>query len=293
MMDLEAIGIFAALASALCWAMGSILYERLGFSLSAVGLNIAKNIVGIALFSLILLAGVFEPMGWEAVGLLALSGVIGIALGDTFFFLSLNNIGAHALVLMCLLGQVLTVVFAVIFLGERPSPLTWVGVAAVVSGVTLVLWTKVADETHRSNLRGVVFGMLAVVCMAVGIVITKVGIEDVDPMQATFVRMVAGTLGIFLWGVIFRQAPDWTRPFRDPVLARRVITAVLVSTFGGFWLSHVAIKHLDVTVAGTLNAAEPLFVLPLAAIFLRERITIPAVLGSLAAIAGIVILFLR
>jgi len=49
---------------------------------------------------------------------------------------------------------------------------------------------------------------------------------------------------------------------------------------------------VDVAIANTLNATEPLFILPLAAILLKEQITLPVVLGSLATVAGIVLMVL-
>ena len=64
-------------------------------------------------------------------------------------------------------------------------------------------------------------------------------------------------------------------------------------TFGGFWLSLVAIRYADVSIASTLNSTEPLFVLPLAAFFLKERISFRAVLGSVATVAGIALLVMK
>jgi len=284
---LHSVGISSALISALCWALGSILYERLGTHLSPVGLNLSKSIVGVVLFTAALLVVSFEPMSAHTTLVLAVSGIVGIALGDTFFFLSLNDIGAHALVLLSLLGQVLTVFFAVAFLGETPSMATWAGIAAVMTGITLVLYAKVSDETNRSTPKGVVYGVLAVVCMAAGFTITKVGIEEVSALQATWVRMLCGTAGIFAWAVLAGRGPDWTAPAKDWRLGRQVLGAVLVSTIGGFWLSHVAIKNLDLSVAGILNATEPLFVLPLAVVFLGEKITLTAVIGSVLAVGGV------
>ena len=65
-----------------------------------------------------------------------------------------------------------------------------------------------------------------------------------------------------------------------------------VVTFGGFWLSLLAIKNLDVATANTLIATEPVFVLPLAAVFLRQKITGRAVAGTSVAVVGIILLCL-
>jgi len=78
--------------------------------------------------------------------------------------------------------------------------------------------------------------------------------------------------------------------FHDVKLIGRFFVSVCVITFGGFWLSLLSVKYLDVSVANTLNSTEPLFVLPLAVIFLKEKVTLLTIFGTLVATAGIAVL---
>ena len=68
------------------------------------------------------------------------------------------------------------------------------------------------------------------------------------------------------------------------------LLAVAVVTFGGFWLSLLAIQKVDVTVANTLGSTEPLWVLPLAAFVLKETIKPAVVGGSVLTVLGIILL---
>lgn len=126
--------------------------------------------------------------------------------------------------------------------------------------------------------------------MSVSIIIAKEALDQTSAIHATFVRMLAGTLGILLFGLATRQLAGDLAPFADPRLALRFVLSVCVVTFGGFWLSLVAIQYADVAIASTLGSTEPLFVLPLAAYFLKERIGAQAVAGSIATVAGIALL---
>ena len=76
-------------------------------------------------------------------------------------------------------------------------------------------------------------------------------------------------------------------------LVMRLVRGVAVVTFGGFWLSVVAVKYVDVSVANTLNSTEPIFVLPLAAFILHERVTIPVILCAIATAFGVALLSLE
>jgi len=292
-MDLSLVGMIAALGSAASWALGSILFKKIGEHLSPFAMTLAKGVVSVVLLALALAAVGYAPISREPLLLLILSGVLGIAMGDTFFFAALRNLGAHALVVMLTLGHVLTVVLAVIWLGERPSPTDYLGILFILIGVTLVLWEQLRDEGGKSRLPGVAFGLLAVICMSVSIIIAKEALAETTAIQATFIRMLSGMVGILLFGLATRQLAGDLAPLMDPRLAAFFILSVCIVTFGGFWLSLVAIRYADVSIASTLNSTEPLFVLPLAALFLKERISFRAVAGSVATVGGIALLVMK
>jgi drug/metabolite transporter (DMT)-like permease len=63
-----------------------------------------------------------------------------------------------------------------------------------------------------------------------------------------------------------------------------------VGTFGGFWLSLFSLKYVDASIASTLNATTPLFILPLVAIMLRERISLRAFLGAVIVVGGVALI---
>lgn len=289
-MDLRALGISAALGSAASWAVGSLLFERLGERISPLAMTLAKGGVSVVLLGLTLVFTGYEGVERQPLLLLILSGLLGIALGDTFFFEALQDLGAHALVLLLMLGQVLTVVLAVLFLGETPTLSAWLGIVLVVLGIGIVLSAKLSGEKQALGLRGIAFGLLSVLCMSVSLIIAKKGLESISAIQATFIRMLSGTLGMLLFGTVTRRLGRWAMPFKDPNLACLFLVSVCVVTFGGFWLSLVAIKYVDVSIANTLNSTEPLFILPLTAIFLKEKIAFRAVVGTFITTVGIVFL---
>jgi drug/metabolite transporter (DMT)-like permease len=129
--------------------------------------------------------------------------------------------------------------------------------------------------------------------MAVSVIIAKVGLGEAGALHATFIRMVAGVVSVGSWTLVFGQVGTDLRHLLDLSFAARLTVAVAVVTFGGFWLSLVAVKNIDVAVANTLNSTEPIFVLPLAAIYLREKVTVPQVLCAFATVMGVALLSLQ
>ena len=292
-MDYTAIGMLAALCSGASWAVGSILFKKLGDELDSMAMTLVKGAMSIVLLAAAVALIGFEPVDRHALLLLVVSGLLGIAIADACFFESLKDIGPHALALLMTFGQVLTVIFAVIFLGERPTLLKWVGIALVVVGIQVVLQTKLTGEKKASGMRGLAFGLTSVVCMSLSFIVAKRGLESISAIEATLIRMTAGTIGMFVFGLATRRLGKWVVPFRDAKLVRMFLVSVCVVTFGGFWLSLAAFKYLEASIAGILCATEPLFVLPLAAVFLQEKVTLRAVVGTLVALIGICLICWR
>jgi drug/metabolite transporter (DMT)-like permease len=286
----DAIGILAALGSAASWSLGAVLFKGLGESLSSFAMTLVKGGVSVVLLgALTIITGGYGHVGGDAWLYLVLSGLLGIALSDTFFFGALKETSPQALTLLFTLGQVVTVLLAVLLLGERLPLRGWAGIGLIIAGVSVGMFPSLA-ERGRSSLRGVLLGLASILLMSVSAVLTKKGLAEVSTLCATFIRMLAGTLGMLVVGIATRRLRGWVSPFRDPRLARRFALSVCVITLGGFWLAIVAFKYTSVAVANSLIATEPVFVLPVAAFFLRERVTPRAAAGAVIATLGVVLL---
>ena len=105
-MDDRVIGIVAALLVSASWAAGTVILKKVGDELSSFAMTLFKGLVSLVLLALPLLFFGLGPMSMPALLLLALSGLLGIAVGDTFFFEALKDLGPLSLVLLMMIGQV-------------------------------------------------------------------------------------------------------------------------------------------------------------------------------------------
>lgn len=292
------LGGIAALASAFCWAIAAILFRRLGDSVPATGINLAKGLVALLFLGVLLLPGLhsgFTPIPADSLTALAVSGIVGICLGDTVYFLALARLGPRRTLLLGSLIPVVTALIAVAFLGETVGPVAWLGMTLTITGVTYVLWQRApataerqVQERYRS---GLFFGLLFVAANALGIIATKVGVSDVPALEATFIRQAFAIAGLTFWGLMVRDLSGWVLPLRNGALFKIMLAASLVGAMLGTWLSIIALKYTHAAIAATLNSTSPLFILPLAVFWLKERISLKEVAGAVAAVVGIGIYF--
>jgi len=280
-----------SLLSACSWALGAILWGKLGERLSSYSMNLAKTVIGTLFLGIVLLFVGIEPIPARSVVFLTLSGIIGIAVGDTFFFLALMRLGPRRASLMGSLNPVAVAVAAAVFLGERPSPGAWAGIIATTFGVGWVLWERSsAGPGPENSSAGVRWGLLSVLCTAGAVLLAKVGVASVSTVHAAWIRLLAGSAGLAFWGASRSELGGWADPFRRGTLLAKVAVVVAIVVFGGFWLSLVALKHIDAAIAGTLNATSPLFILPMSVVFMKEKLSPRAVLGTGIAVGGVALL---
>jgi drug/metabolite transporter (DMT)-like permease len=287
----QVLGVLAALASAASWAVGTMLFKGIGNEFSALTMTLLKSLLSVVLLAIVLIFVGWTQVPFSSFGALILSGLIGIAAGDTCFFAALKLLRVYQLIVLMMLAPAMTLIMAILFLGEMPSRFGWLGIVLVLAGVSLTLATDLRwGENPEKNPAGIVFGFLAILCMGSSVIIAKIGLGPIPALQATFLRMLAGLIGMLAVAAAKQQIKGSLAPLRRGGLEWRFAAAVTVVTFGGFWLSLFAVKRLDVSVANTLIATEPIFGLPLAVLWLRERPGAMAWSGAAIALPGALLL---
>jgi drug/metabolite transporter (DMT)-like permease len=287
--ETELFGIVAALASAASWAIGAMLLKPYAERFPALTLTFTKGIVALVVLGVAVLLSGSHAVPWEAFWILLASGALGIGIADTLFFRALRELSAHSVVQLMLLGQVATIGMAMVFLGESLTSLEWIGVALVTVGV----WVVLSDGRHlgASGPRplAVLYGLASVLAMGASVTMAKGALDSVDPLAATLIRIAGGMVAVVLIVSVFSSTTE--RRFRffwtDWRTAAKFSAIAAFITFGGFFLSLLALKYARLAIANTLLSTEPLFVLLIAAVFLKERPEARRMIGSLISLTGI------
>lgn len=291
-MQASSLGALFALGSAFCWALAAVLFRQIGESMSAIAMNLCKGVVAFACLGVLLIGNGYTVIDHLSMTALVISGLIGIALGDTLYFLTLVRLGPRLTLLGGTLIPVVTAVLAALLLGERGSVLGWLGLGMTLAGVSYVLWERLPRDEQRYAWRsGLFFGLLFVAANAAAIILSKIGVSNMSAVQATFIRQFAALLGLAAWGVASGALLAWVRPLSNKALRRKMAIAAVIGAFLGTWLSIAALKYTDAGVASALNSTSPLFILPLTWFFLKESLTPGAVIGAVLAVSGIGIYF--
>lgn len=283
------VGIIVALLSAASWAFATVVFDRIGKVVPYVGITFLKGIFSIILMIVLLIfTGGLHDIGIWEFSFLALSGIIGISLGDSLFFKSLQDLGAKVQVIFFLLGQIFTMILSLFLLGELLSLEQYIGAVVLLTGIVIVIWGK--QDNHPNKVRGIMCGLLSILCFSVSAIMVKMAIAEVEVITATFYRMLFGTIFTLGFGVVGKQLPSWIKPLKDKRLLILFILNVFVITYGGFLLSMVAIKLISVSLVSVLGTTEPVFVLLFAYLLNKEKIAKQEVIGTMITLIGLFII---
>ncbi|MCK5618080.1 MAG: DMT family transporter [Candidatus Krumholzibacteria bacterium] len=284
------IGEMLSVTAAILWAFAIVLFKRSGETVHPVALNTFKDVLAVILYvPTLAIAGVSLIQNYPASDyvLLLVSGVIGIAVGDTLLFKSLNTIGAGASALVSCLYSPFIIGLSFVWIGER---LTWLQLVGVVLIISAVLETTRTGDREisdvRRNLFGVAWGILAVAAMAVGVVMIKPLLDEAPVLWVLQIRLIGGVAALLLFLAI--------NPARGRILSTLLIRksrgyTFVSSVIGGYvamliWLG--GIKFTKASIAAALNQTNTVFVLVFAALILRERITAGRIIAILLAVTG-------
>jgi drug/metabolite transporter (DMT)-like permease len=260
---------------------------------SPLTMNLLKCTLALGLMALTLWAT--TGRGWPVSlsgAALGVSALLGIALGDTAYFHALTRLGPRRTLTFSTLGPALTALIAWPVLGERWTWAMAAGMVLTLLGVSTVSRERAAGATSEQGLDwvGIGWAVLGVACQAIGTVLTKLGGQELLPLEISVVRLSVGVCALAFYVTATGKLSAAAAPLKQPALLKTLIAGTFLGTYLGIWLSMTGVRYTYAGIAATLTSTSPIFVLPLAAIFLKERISARAALGAALAVAGVAIL---
>jgi drug/metabolite transporter (DMT)-like permease len=294
------IGEIAGLLTSLMYTINAAVITRAGKQVGATIVNRVRVVFAFIYLLIINLILFGQPLplsaGADRWGWLALSGVIGLALGDAFLFQSFLLVGPRIGSLLLALSTVFGIIEAWLFFGEVLTLMQVLGIGLTLGGI---IWVVVERQTggepaHPHAGRGVLFGILAALGQATGYVFSKQGMAgDFSPFQANVIRMLAAALALWLMAAFQKEIGSTLQTLRqNPSVIKLLILGAFIGPVLGVTASLLAVQHAEVGVASVLTSLSPIFLLPVSYFVFKERIGWQAIAGTFLAMAGVFLLFL-
>ena len=267
---------------------------------AAVTARLAGGALAMAVFASVVRPGWIREARTHA-RTIALYGVVPIAGAQLFFYNAVSHLSVGVALLLEYTAPILVVGWLWATTRNRPTNLTFGGVALAVAGIMLVLGVLGPDGPAGADINpvGVGWGLAAAVCAACYFLMSdKVsghgpdGQSGLHPITLAAAGLAVGTAAVALLGVsglmplTFTAADTvvagWTTSWLVPVVALALIPTAIAYTLG-----IVGIARLRPRFASLVGLSEVMFAVLAAWVLLGEAVALTQALGGAVVLIGL------
>jgi drug/metabolite transporter (DMT)-like permease len=298
---------FAALLAALLFATSAICGHRTSRKIGGLEANFWRILLAtifLAAWANTCGSGLAGAPGW-----FALSGFIGIGIGDSAYFQALPRLGSRRTILLC---QCLTAPFAALieffWLGTKLNPAEMSCIAVILAGVAVALKP---DDHLKLSARdwqvGLLGSTISALCTAIASVLIRKGFHvahengfDPDAGTTGYQRVLGGivipavALLFFKWrsahthGGWFEKKTLQVSLEKWAPLWPWVLANALAGQTLGVTAMQWALKSTQAGIVAAVIALTPVILLPMTLIVEKEKIHRHSFVGAMIAVAGVI-----
>ena len=216
---------------------------------------------------------------------LILLGVIGLALNQGFYYLSLALVSVGYSLLLQYLAPVHLMVYGVLSKTERMTGGKMAAAFTAVCGCALMVLGQEGGLAHVS-LAGTLFAIGSGLCFAFYTAFGKQVMKRYDPRTViTYAFLTAGVI----WLAV---RPPWKIDWASIDLSMWVFFIYLagVATILPFALYSASLRHLEASRSSLTSMLEPVVAASVAWLWLGEKMEIMQIAGGVAVVGGVLLL---
>ncbi|HAZ00579.1 MAG: hypothetical protein A2W90_04830 [Bacteroidetes bacterium GWF2_42_66] len=298
-------GEIAALLTAVFWTVTSMSFESAGKKVGSLAVNLIRLVIAFFLLGIFtwFSRGSFFPTdaGWERIGWLALSGLVGFVIGDLLLFQAYVVIGARISMLIMALSPPVTALAGWLILDEVLSPMNWLGMIITLAGISIVVLKRESspeNENGRKKIKsaysipGILLAFGGAVGQGVGLVLSKKGMGDYDAFASSQIRVSTGIIGFAILFLFMKRYGRVWAALKNRSAMKRISLGSLFGPFLGVSFSLLAVQHTQAGIAATIMSIVPVLIIPPAILLFKEKVNWKEIAGAMVAVGGVAIFFL-
>ncbi|MDO6685676.1 MULTISPECIES: DMT family transporter [unclassified Agarivorans] len=273
-----------ALLAAALWACTSLISVTPSRQLGAFAYSRWRmGLVSVMLLSAALFNNQWQVITLEQAALFALSGFIGVFVGDTALFACMNRLGPRRASLLFACHAAFSAFLGVWLFNEALFGWSLLGAGCLFLGVALaVAFGRKPDQHSWEKISGpvgiaVALGLTAALCQSLGTVMLKPlmsapEFSEIDPVAGSALRMFSAFSAHWLLWLSGNKLARAQNPLNSRLFMMIAANGFLAMAVG-MTLMLFALRYGDVSVVALLSSTSPVLVLPLLWIVTKQAPT--------------------
>ncbi|MBI4553000.1 MAG: DMT family transporter [Candidatus Latescibacteria bacterium] len=287
-------GELAALGCAVFWSSSNVVMKSQIRRIDVIPINALRYMFSFIFYAVLLWVthrwGLVISFPRPALAYLMLSMAIGLVTGDTLHLKAIELLGVSRATPIANVYPLFALLLAVVFLGEPITLSIVLGAMAITASLYLIVAPRPhepRDDPAESAIRkkGTLIALTAAICWACSTILLKLGLQDVDVLVASGIRITAAGVPLVLLAYV-RKGVTWFKRERRQGLGM-ILLASLSGPCVGSLLFMVAVQYAGAGKAAVLTATAPLYAALFSLVFLGEKLTVRLIAGIVLSILGL------
>ena len=254
------IGIFLALGAAFSWTYACYLWRKQTNYFSPVQINLYKNLIAFSIFSPIIFTISLKD-NIKEIAILFVSGVIGIAIGDSFYITALKKLGTRRTLTVEAFSPLIATTLGSFILNELPPAQVWIGALLVTLSLIGVAFQRTKKDSYNFieiKRDGFAFAFASILCAVLAAILSRLVLinSDLNPFQSTEIRLFGSIVLLipFCRIDLFEKIKGLSLENKN-----KIFYATFLGTNLGILLQQYVFQLLPIGLGWTLLSTSPAF----------------------------------
>lgn len=226
-------------------------------------------------------------------------GFLGIPLCLTFIFLGFERTTALDGSILSSLAPIFIVLAGVLFLKENVSKIELLGLTITISGLIVMVSQPLLEEGgfNPKNILGNILIVISNIVWTAYVIFSKIEFKKHSPFIITAVSFFTGVIAIFPLALIEQLTIiDWQKSvylspqplfYINPKGLEGLLYMTFLSSAVAYFAFETGLRLIEASEATLFAYLQPIFAMPVAIFWLKEKITLPFIIGAIIITFGV------
>ncbi len=301
-------GVGLAVSTAIAWGISPMFMASVGRRIGSWHTNLLRVLIAAVVLLALVLPGYWLLRGSVIVPRLnqcmwlAISGTVGMVIGDACYYEALVLLGPRRAVKLNTLAPVVGLAAGTFWQHEKLDRRALIGAGLVIAAV---MYAALANsdpeegetrEPGKMSAAGLLCGVISAICIGLGSVLGRQAYRvpsdaPLDAVAATVVRVGFAAIVLWTFALVRGHATRTITFLNDGAVRQRLAWGTLLGPIVGMLGFVGALKFAPAGLVSTIISTSPLVILPVVAVKYGVRIRPAVVCALIVAVAGVGMMF--
>jgi drug/metabolite transporter (DMT)-like permease len=299
-------GALLAIFASCCWTLAPFFFSSAVRSIGPYYSNFWRLIMAsTALWIIVAIMLLFSPhafkgVSFTSIGWMALSGIMGLSIGDFFYFKALTFCGPRRTLQILTAVPIVSALGAWLFLRETLSWYAIAGISLTVGAILAINWFDKKENKSKEpgsfSYLGIGLAVIGTICQGAGAVLMRqayMSAHELNTIVATAIRISSAGIAVVMFALVSGKIRGSVHAIPSRHAFSRLMSGTFLGPLLGMLFYVASLKFAPAGIASTMSSLSPVLIVPITAWRYKTSVNWAAMVSMGIAIFGAVLIFYK